>query len=62
MLFYVIYLTHNAAAVAVLLPSSLDALVAEAAVEGAWEQRETGGCKIYMFQKLEILPAVTTGK
>ena len=51
-------LTHNAPTVAVLLPSSLDAFVAEAAIESTRDQRETGGCKIYMFQKLEILPVV----
>ena len=53
-----VILTHNAPAVAVLLSSSLDAFVAEAAVEGAGDQGETGGCKIYMFHKLEILPVV----
>ena len=52
------FLTYDAPAVAVLLPSSLDAFVAEAAIESTRDQRETGGCKIYMFQKLEILPVV----
>lgn len=33
----ILWLTHNAPAVAVLLSRSLDAFVAEAAVEGAWD-------------------------
>ena len=55
---FLVTLTHNAPTVAVLLPSSLDAFVAEAAIESTRDQRETSGCKIYMFQKLEILPVV----